>query len=81
MSATELASQCQRLATLFRLGMHTQGAMDMLSTLEALPAVVPAEHAPMLAQYLQQMLDCQQHQDWLGLADYFEFELMALLKS
>jgi hypothetical protein len=33
------------------------------------------------AQVLMQMLDSQERQDWLSLADYMEYELVELLES
>lgn len=33
------------------------------------------------AQLLAQMLECQERQDWLGLADFMEYELIQLLEA
>jgi hypothetical protein len=41
------------------------------------PATVQQDWALILTQ----MLDCQERQDWLGLADWMEFELIEVQKA
>ena len=71
-------------AGLFRLGRSVEAGLDMLEVfehaaihLEARPQPVPQQWSNVLVL----MLSCQQSQDWLGLADYMEYELPALLRG
>lgn len=76
-----LKQQSLALARLFRQGQHVRGALDMLPLLEAALPLLQAmpEKAASVTPLLQAMLACQERQDWIGLADYFEYELLELL--
>ena len=76
--------QCRQCAALFRLGRDVEAALTMVDVFEQAhqslsSASVDIQQA--WAQVLMQMLDCQERQDWLGLADYMEYELFELLES
>ncbi|WP_409317225.1 hypothetical protein [Pseudomonas sp. KCJK9016] len=76
--------ECRRCAVLFRLGRDVEAALDMVEVFEGVqhllvPAAADAKQA--WTHLLTQMLDCQERQDWLGLADFMEYELIHLLES
>jgi len=76
--------QCRACAGLFRLGRSVEAALDMLDVFEAAASHLDVRPQPMVQEWtrlLTLMLNCQQSQDWLGLADYMEYELAALLRS
>lgn len=72
------------LALEFRLGKITQAALEMAEMVEMLIAVFPTtdqNQVQNLGQILSQILQCQERKDWLGLADYLEYELQDILQS
>lgn len=78
--------QCKQhaktLALQFRLGITTQPALelaDLAGQLINLFAAANPKDNFQLQQLLTAMLKCQQNRDWLGLADYLEYELQQLL--
>lgn len=76
--------QCRQCASLFRLGRDVEAALSMVEVFEGaqqLLLVAPADAQQRWAQILTHMLVCQERQDWLGLADYMEYELVELLQS
>lgn len=76
--------ECRQCARLFRLGRDVEAALNMVDVFEGaqqLLLCVPVGVQQEWAQVLTQMLDCQERQDWLGLADYMEYELVGLLQS
>lgn len=76
--------QCRQCAALFRLGRDVEAALTMVDVFEQAQQCLssaPIEIQQAWAQVLMQMLDCQQRQDWLGLADSMEYELVELLES
>jgi ribulose-5-phosphate 4-epimerase/fuculose-1-phosphate aldolase len=76
--------ECRQCAGLFRLGRDVEAALTMVDVFEKAQqclASAPAGGQQVWAQLLLQMLDCQERQDWLGLADYMEYELIELLES
>ena len=76
--------ECRQCAGLFRLGRDVEAALTMVDVFEKAQqclASAPAKGQQVWAQLLLQMLDCQERQDWLGLADYMEYELIELLES
>jgi hypothetical protein len=71
------------LALEFRLGKNTQAALDMAEMVNTLIAIFPTTNpasVQQLGQILGQILQCQERRDWLGLADYLEYELQELLQ-
>ncbi|WP_460117467.1 hypothetical protein [Pseudomonas sp. H3_G09] len=76
--------QCRRCAALFRLGRDVEAALTMVDVFEQAQLCLASASEKVQqdwAQVLTQMLDCQERQDWLGLADYMEYELVELLES
>lgn len=75
---THDARHCARL---FRLGRDIEGALKMVELIDAaLPLFTsrPAEEQAQWAQVLEAILLCQERQDWIGVADWLEFEFRAL---
>lgn len=72
-----------KLALQFRLGTTTAPALELASLAEQLIALfaraTPQQYGQ-LQQVLTAVLQCQQQRDWLGLADYLEYELAELLQ-
>ncbi|MHA3738363.1 hypothetical protein ACXR0M_22180 [Pseudomonas sp. Eth.TT006] len=76
--------ECRQCAGLFRLGRDVEAALEMVDVFEGaqqLLVTAPAPTQQAWAVVLTQMLDCQERQDWLGLADWMEFELTELLQK
>ncbi len=77
-------SECRQCAGLFRLGRDVEAALNMVDVFEGaqqLLLAAPADARQLWAELLTQMLDCQERQDWLGLADSMEYELIELLQT
>lgn len=79
-----IASQITHLAHQFRLGMSLDAAIAlpplMKSLLPLLPSLSPtAQHQ--LPQIMSALLGCQEREDWLGLADWLEYELLHVLSE
>lgn len=70
------------LAKRFRLGLHIEAALELpvllKSLLPLLPTLSPTAQQQ-LPQVMSAMLACQERGDWLGLADWLEYELVQLL--
>ncbi len=69
------------LALQFRLGLNVEAGLMLVTYLEQLVAVYPkfpAEQQRQFQSILSVMLACQERQDWIGLADYLEYELQQL---
>jgi hypothetical protein len=76
--------ECRQCAGLFRLGRDVEAALimvDLFDETQRLFAKAPQGAQQAWALMLRQMLDCQERQDWLGLADFMEYELVDLLDS
>ena len=77
-------AQCRQCAALFRLGRDVEAALTMVDVFEQVQqclASAPANVRQGWALLLTSMLACQERQDWLGLADYLEYELVELLET
>ncbi|MCP2006019.1 hypothetical protein M976_01936 [Buttiauxella ferragutiae ATCC 51602] len=72
------------LAGQFRLGLALDAALElpplMKSLVPLLPALPPATQQQ-LPQIMSAILACQEREDWLGLADWLEYELLHLLSD
>lgn len=79
-----IASQLTHLAQQFRLGMSLDAAMAlpplMKSLLPLLPSLSPTAQRQ-LPQIMSAILACQEREDWLGLADWLEYELLHVLSD
>ncbi|HGM5550449.1 TPA: hypothetical protein ACKP2V_000686 [Pseudomonas putida] len=76
--------ECRQCAGLFRLGRDVEAALDMVEVIESAQQLLMAAPAPIQQDWafvLTQMLDCQERQDWLGLADWMEYELIEVLQK
>ncbi|RON79875.1 hypothetical protein [Pseudomonas fluorescens] len=76
--------ECRQCAQLFRLGRDVEAGLSMVDVFEGAQQLLlsaPADVQLLWAQVLTQMLECQERQDWLGLADSMEYELVDLLES
>ncbi|MFJ2390060.1 hypothetical protein [Pseudomonas koreensis] len=80
----QCVDECRQCAGLFRLGRDVEAALDMVEVFEGAQQLLmsaPATVQQDWALILTQMLDCQERQDWLGLADWMEYELVELLQK
>ena len=69
------------LALKVRLGHNVEAGLMLVTYLEQLVAVYPkfpVEQQRQFQSILSAMLICQERQDWIGLADYLEYELQQL---
>ncbi|KIF63563.1 hypothetical protein ACKUG4_21920 [Pseudomonas glycinae] len=76
--------ECHQCAALFRLGRDVEAALTMVDVFEGAQQSLlsaGAQTQQVWAQLLTQMLECQERQDWLGLADFMEYELIQLLEE
>ena len=76
--------ECRHCAGLFRLGRDVEAALDMVEVFEGAQQLLmsaPATVQQDWALVLTQMFDCQERQDWLGLADWMEYELIEVLQK
>lgn len=80
----QCVDECRQCAGLFRLGRDVEAALDMVEVFEGAEQLLmsaPATVQQDWALILTQMLDCQERQDWLGLADWMEYELIEVLQK
>jgi hypothetical protein len=76
--------ECRRCAGLFRLGRDIEAALimvDVFDEAQDLFQQAPQAIQRQWAQLLTRMLACQEAQDWLGLADSMDYELIGLLQA
>lgn len=74
--SNELRDQLGALAIRFRRGETVATSHEMVAVLEAMIAIdATAAAQAELSAILGAALACQQREDWLGLADYLDFEL------
>lgn len=69
------ASEAREIARAFRLGSYMQ-AGDPLAELLRQVAEEPASRQAELVAILDAILACHKRDDWLGVADYLQFELV-----
>ncbi|QXE09006.1 MULTISPECIES: hypothetical protein [Pseudomonas] len=80
----QCVDECRQCAGLFRLGRDVEAALDMVEVFEGAQQLLMSALATVQQDWaliLTQMLDCQERQDWLGLADWMEFELIEVLQK
>lgn len=76
--------ECRRCAGLFRLGHDVEAALAMVDLFDEAQGLIqrsPADIQQQWAHLLTLMLASQEAQDWLGLADSMEYELIDLLEA
>lgn len=81
---SQCIDECRQCAGLFRLGRDVEAALamvDLFDEAQRLLLAAPEDVQLKWTQVLTQMLACQERQDWLGLADFMEYELVNLLDS
>lgn len=81
---SQCINECRQCAGLFRLGRDVEAALtmvDLFDEAQRLLLAAPQDVQLKWTQVLMQMLACQERQDWLGLADFMEYELVDLLDS
>lgn len=77
-------TQALRCADLFRLGRDIEAALIMVELIDtAMPLMTARSPADQHAfgQVLNTLLNCQERQDWIGVADGLEFEFLPLLET
>ena len=82
MNEMSLVEQTRQCAGLFRLGRDVEAALFMVEVGSQVQSRVESAGSEVLSWWsavLMRMLDCQERQDWLALADYMEYELVDLL--
>lgn len=83
-SHAQCVLDCRQCARLFRLGRNVEAALTMVDVFDHAQSLLSRGTPALQQQWLQllpPMLACQEGLDWLGLADYLEYELVALLES
>lgn len=71
-------------ASKLRLGKNVEASLELVDLLDDVVSQLIGS-APELQQQIKyvisQILQCQERQDWLGLADYLQYELVHLLNQ
>lgn len=75
--------ELQRLAHQFRLGLSLEATQELPNRLQQLMDAYAnrPELAQPLSRIMSALLGCQEREDWLGLADWLEYELASLLNQ
>ena len=84
MTQLSLVARAQQCAGLFRLGRDVEAALIMVqvcSDVQPLIGDASIELQSGWTELLTFMLDCQEGQNWVALADYLEYELPELLMA
>ncbi|HHQ4516308.1 hypothetical protein ACET60_04290 [Aeromonas veronii] len=76
-----ITEQCIALAHHFRLGLHVESALQLPALVEQALHTLPPEHQGDAVTIVSALLACQEHHDWLGLADWLEVEFATLLTT
>lgn len=78
-------TEAAEIALLFRLGRNVEAALQLTGYLERLVAechhLLVNDTNRQFQSLLASILSCQEKQDWLGLADYLEYELPQYLHA
>ena len=80
-SVPQRQNEANDLALKIRLGHNVEAGLMLVTYLEQLVTVYPkfpVEQQRQFQSILSAMLACQERQDWIGLADYLEYELQQL---
>lgn len=77
-------TDARHCAALFRLGRDVEAGLAMIELIAAVQSSL--DTAPPIAQQqwvalLGPMLECQEAQNWLALADFLEYELIQVLND
>lgn len=83
-SITQCQQQAISVAHAFRVGSSVKAQQELVPLIDALIKHFP-QHEPRPLQVLLHLVksvrECQERNDWLGLADYLEYELQDLLTA
>lgn len=74
----------RRYASFFRLGRPLEVTDDFIKSLgEIMPCIIGKEDNNLrsFTKILSELMACQESEDWLGLADYIEYELIDFLEN
>ncbi|QIR13938.1 hypothetical protein [Shewanella aestuarii] len=82
MNELSFQQQAALTAKLFRLGNEPEASQQLIQCLN----ILEQNHKNILSSVQMQQtiglaLQAQENQDWLGLADYLEYEMVALIHS
>lgn len=80
----ELKKEASRIACLFRVGQEVIAQQDVVVLAERLMGFASTERPNQLTvwvEWIGRVMSCQEAQDWLGLADYLDYELVELLEG
>jgi hypothetical protein len=75
-------TQSQQCALMFRLGRDVEAGLAMIELFEVIQPSLDQCSPDARQQWMQTlalMLECQEAQNWLALADYLEYELAQLI--
>ncbi|MCO8311497.1 hypothetical protein [Pseudomonas mandelii] len=84
MTELPLVDQARQCSALFRLGRDVEAALVMVEVAERVQLRVGGADSQIAVRWmalLTGMLNSQERQDWLALADYLEYELIDLLMA
>ncbi|MNG85445.1 hypothetical protein D3C79_442040 [compost metagenome] len=76
-----LQQECTSLARQLHLGYSLESMLALPGLIEQVLAELPLSRHAQATRIVAAMLACQEHHDWLGLADWLEGELMGLLEA
>jgi len=82
LKTTDWLETANKLALQIRLGFNVEVGLLLVGYVETLVNAYPQFPAEQQRQFqliLSAMLKCQENQDWIGLADYLEYELQQLI--
>ncbi|WP_372872407.1 hypothetical protein [Shewanella sp.] len=81
MNTENIIQHFSTAARYFRLGQEAFGSQLLRLAIDDLLSAADENHYPTLGNTLAQALAEQQRQDWFGLADTLEYELIEVLKQ
>lgn len=81
---TLIVDHARHCAGLFRLGRDIEAALEMVELIDAAMPLVASSATDTQAEWaevLNAMLQCQERQDWLGVADWLQVEFVQLCNA
>ncbi len=75
---TDLSLRALQTASLFRLSKHVEAGLLLANYFDELVDLKNVDSSD-LGNVIACIVSCQEHKDWLGLADYLEFELVHII--
>lgn len=76
---TQIIDNARHCAALFRLGRDIEAALEMVELIDTVMPLFASRSAQEQGQWMQVLnaiLQCQERQDWLGVADWLEVEFV-----